>query len=161
MKHQKRSARSLLPSALLACLGAASMVGAEELPFDQIEPAIKYRQNVMEAMGGLMGISAGQLRDGLALGPKLPAVARSLQAMSADVAGLFPEGTDFGETDAKAAVWEKPEEFAQAADALRAPVDAFVAATEMGDRVAMLKAFKQVADACKGCHEDFRKPHDH
>jgi len=160
--NEKRSvARFRVLAGLMACLGAVMAVHAEELAFDQIEPAIKYRENVMEAMGGLMGISAGRLRDGLTFGPELTEVASSLQAMSRDVAALFPEGTDFGETEAKPDVWERPDELAKAAETLRERVDAFVAATGQGDRVAMLKAFKGVGEACKSCHEDFRKPHEH
>jgi len=161
MNQERPAARFPVLVGLMACLGVVTAVSAEELAFDRIEPAIKYRQNVMAAMGGLVGISAGRLRDGLTFGPELPEVARALQAMTRDVAALFPEGTDFGETEAKPDVWERPEEFARASQTLRERVDSYLAATAEGDRVAMLKAFKAVGEACKSCHKDFRKPHEH
>lgn len=140
-----------------AALWSVSALAAEEIAMEKIEPAIKYRQNVMQAMGGLVGASAGRLRDGFEFGPDMTAIANGLQALSKDVVALFPKGTDFGETEAKPAVWEKPDEFKQAADTLEEKVDAFAEAVKTGDRAASLKAFKAMGDACKGCHEDFRK----
>ena len=146
-----------LAAGLLLPLLPASGVLAEELAIDQIEPAIKYRQNVMDAMAGLTGASVGQIRDGLGFGPDLLAMAKGLQAVTRDVAVLFPPGTDFGETEAKPEVWSKPDEFKAASDKLSEAVDAYVAAVEQGERAGIAKAFKGVGDACKGCHEDFRK----
>lgn len=144
-------------SLLCAALVSGSAYAAEEIAMDKIEPAIKYRQNVMQAMGGLVGASAGRLRDGFTHGPDMTAIAAALQALSKDVAALFPEGTDFGETEAKAEVWSKPEEFKKSAANLEEKVDAFAAAVKTGDRAESLKAFKAMGDACKSCHEDFRK----
>lgn len=135
----------------------SSMVAAEEIAMEKIEPAIKYRQNVMQAMGGLVGASAGRLRDGFTHGPGMTAIADALQALSKDIVALFPKGTDFGETEAKPEVWEKPKEFEQAASNLKDKVDAFAAAAKTDDRAGTLKAFKAMGDACKACHEDFRK----
>jgi cytochrome c556 len=73
-----------------------------------------------------------------------------------DIAALFPEGTDFGETKAKAEVWSDSEGFSekskQAADAAKA----FSEAVKSGDKTMMLQAFKGVGDSCKGCHEAYR-----
>lgn len=155
---KRKSAVSLLGVALLgAGLSWASVQAAEEIPMDKIEPAIKYRQNVMQAMGGLVGASAGRLRDGFKHGPDMSAIADALQALSKDIPALFPEGTDFGETKAKAAVWDNRDKFEKAASNLKDKVDAFAKAAKSDDRAATLKAFKGMGDACKGCHEDFRK----
>lgn len=149
-------ARSVVPF-LGAALICSSVFAADEIAMEKIEPAIKYRQNVMKSMGGLVGVSAGRLRDGFSHGPEMNAVADALQALSRDVAALFPQGTDFGETEAKPEVWSKPKEFQQASDNLEKKVDAFAAAVKKGDRAESLKAFKAMGDACKSCHEDFRK----
>lgn len=138
-------------------LWSASALAAEEIAMEKIEPAIKYRQNVMQAMGGLAGASAGRLRDGFTFGPDMTAIASALQALSKDVAALFPPGTDFGETEAKPAVWEERDKFEESAKNLEQKVDAFAAAVKGGDRAETLKAFKGMGDACKACHEDFRK----
>ncbi|MGD2083003.1 MAG: cytochrome c [Chromatiales bacterium] len=157
MKRMKNQLTLSLCAGILA--GAAQVTGvqAQEIAFDKIEPAIKYRQNVMKAIGGLAGTSVGQLRDDLQFGPDLPAVARALQALTRDIPALFPEGTDFGETDAKPEVWSKRDAFEEAAQKATDAVDAFAASVDEGDRREMLKAFKAMGDACKNCHEDFRK----
>lgn len=136
---------------------AAQPLAAQQIPMEQVEAAIKYRQNVMKALGGLTGTAVGQLRDGFTHGPELTAVAAGLQALSADIPSLFPEGTDFGETEAKPEVWSERKAFEDSAAKAGEAVDAFAAAVRQGERKEMLGAFKKMGDACKGCHEDFRE----
>jgi cytochrome c556 len=157
MKRIKNYLLPPLAAGLLLGVGHLPGVQAEEIAFDKIEPAIKYRQNVMKAIGGLAGTSVGQLRDDLQFGPELQAVAQALVGLTRDIPALFPAGTDFGETDAKAEVWSEREAFEKSAQETADAVDAFAAAVEQGDRREMLKAFKAMGDACKSCHEDFRK----
>lgn len=145
---------------LAAALPAAATQAQQEIPLDKVESAIQYRQNVMQAIGGLVGTSVGQIRDTLEYGPELKAVAQGLQALTRDIPSLFPAGSDFGETDAKAEIWENWEQFEQSAADTREAVDGFAAAVDGGDRREMLRAFKEMGDACKACHEDFRREQD-
>lgn len=157
MNNTNKAAAALLA----AGLGAGAIVWAQtEVPLDKVEQAIEYRQNVMKAIGGLAGTSVGQIRDGFEHGPELTAVAAGLQALTRDIPSLFPEGSDFGETDAKSEIWEDWDTFEQRAVSTRDAVDAFAASVEQGDRTEMLRAFKDMGDACKACHEDFRKEQD-
>ncbi len=159
MSHFQRP-RLLAGAALALSVSLASLLTsvatAEELSMEQAEAAIQYRQSVMKAIGGLMGTSVGQLRDGFTYGPDLKQVASALQALTGDIPALFPEGSDFGETDAKPEVWEKRAGFEKASTDMRKQVDGFAAAVRTGDRKKMLGAFKNMGDACKACHEDFR-----
>ena len=155
--HPKHALRPLGAAALLSVgLAFALPAAAEEVPMEKVEQAIKYRQNVMSAMSGLLGTAVGQLRDGFAFGPDINGVAAGLEAVTMDIAALFPEGTDLGETKAKAEVWSDSEGFSdkskQAADAAKA----FSEAVKSGDKTMMLQAFKGVGDSCKGCHEAYR-----
>jgi cytochrome c556 len=156
MQRSWLSAAALAASSLVFGAMRPSVVIAEPLSMEQAEAAIQYRQNVMKAIGGLMGTSVGQLRDGLAYGPEMSKVASALQALTQDIPALFPEGSDFGETDAKSEVWEDRKGFEEAASKMREQVDAFSSAVNTGDRKKMLGAFRAMGDACKGCHEDFR-----
>jgi cytochrome c556 len=156
MKHDSKAVLIGLPASLLA-VGLMLGAQAEEVPMEKVEPAIKYRQNVMSAMGGLTGTAIGQLRDGFSYGPDLKAVAAALEALSADIPALFPPGTDFGETKAKPEVWSERKAFEDAASKAKDEIAAFAKAVDGGDRRAMLAAFKEVGDTCKGCHQDFRK----
>lgn len=160
MKYGKQAVFSALTIGALA-MGASAMAQAESIAMDKIEPTIKYRQSVMSAMGGMLGIAVGQLRDGITDGPDLDQVAATLQALSTNMPALFPEGTDFGETHAKAAVWSEREAFEKAATETEEAIDAFAMAVDGGDRKAMLVAFKKVGDSCKSCHKDFREKPKH
>ncbi len=148
----------LMPATSL--LLAAALTGpaaAADVPMDKLEEAVKYRQNVMSIMGGLVGTAVGRLRDGFEFGPGLDAVAAALVATTADIPALFAEGTDFGETDATAEVWSDAEGFAEKATAAADAAASFQEAVASDDKASIMGAFKAVGDSCKGCHEAYRK----
>ncbi len=68
----------------------------------------------------------------------------------------FPEGSDKGETRAKAEIWQDMPTFQQKGkDAYMATVN-LVKAAEGGDKGAQIEAFKALGGACKACHKQFR-----
>lgn len=137
---------------LLVLTGAA---GASEP-----ENYIKYRQAVMKAIGGHMGASGLIARGKVAENAALAVHAKALASLNADLTRLFPEGSDFGETKAKAEIWEEWAKFEQAANAARDATAAFAAAVDGGDAGKIAAARKDVGESCKGCHEDFRQKDD-
>lgn len=158
MKHIRPFLAFGLGTPLAALLGLASTpVIGEEIPLEKVEQAIKYRQSVMSTMGGLMGTAVGQLRDGFTFGPDLGAVATGLQAVTADIPGLFPEGTDSGDTEAKTEIWSDSAGFADKAKKATEAAAAFAKAVESDDNKVMMQAFKALGDSCKGCHETYRE----
>lgn len=124
------------------------------------ENYIKYRQAMMKAIGGHMGASTDIVRGKVDPEGDLQMHASALAALNANLTRLFPEGSDFGETKARPAVWDEPDKFRQAADAARDATAAFAAAVEGGDSAAIAAAHKDVGQSCKGCHEDFRQKDD-
>lgn len=83
---------------------------------------------------------------------------KSLQTfnkVSGKFGGLFPEGSDTGETEAAPAIWEDREGFEQAlqgwADATAAALDAAPATLDDAKPV-----FGEVFKACKNCHDTYR-----
>lgn len=124
------------------------------------ENYIKYRQAMMDAVGGHMGASTQIVRGKVDLQEDLQMHAKALAALNANLVRLFPQGSDFGETKATAAVWDEPDKFQQAADAARDATAAFASAVEGGDAAAIAAAHKDVGKSCKGCHEDFRQKDD-
>ncbi len=138
----------LIPASLALALVALPAVAAEP------EDLIKYRQNVMSAQGGHMSAIAAILRNQVDYGTHLSAHAESLAATAALVSDIFPEDSALGETDALDEVWEQPEEFAEAVQRLETAAEAFRAAVaDDGDVGA---AFRDLGDACKNCHDNFR-----
>lgn len=138
-----------------ALIGLASGAGAVEP-----ENYIKYRQAVMKAIGGHTGAASQIVRGRLAPEGALAMHATALAALSNDLASLFPEDSDFGETQAKDLVWTDREKFEAAADDARVATAAFAEAVNSGDEVAINEAYRSVGGACKGCHDDFRREDD-
>jgi cytochrome c556 len=70
---------------------------------------------------------------------------------------LFPEGSDKGppETWAKAEIWTDREGFEAARTKA---LEASKAATGVTEQAQLGDALGAVGDACKGCHEKYRRP---
>ena len=122
-------------------------------PADQI----KYRQNVMKAIGGNMGAIAAIMQGKVEHKSHLKMLATALNADSKAVRDIFPEGSDLGETNAKPEIWQKPDEFKAAVEKLETNADKFLAAVDSGDQAAIGEAMKALGGSCKGCHDDFRQ----
>ncbi|MEA3413780.1 MAG: cytochrome c, partial [Pseudomonadota bacterium] len=86
----------------------------------------------------------------------LKSFATALTATTGDIPSMFPEGSDFGETDALEKIWEDWDAFEKAAKKADSEADALLKASESGDAKAVQKAFKDMSEACKGCHKKFR-----
>jgi len=118
---------------------------------------IKYRQSVMKSVGGHMGAIAGILKGQTAHKAGLVAHADGMLALSGIAGSIFPVGSDFGETEALPAVWEKPAEFAKAVKMFQDAAGALQAAAMSGDMAAVGMTFGNLGKSCKNCHENFRE----
>lgn len=141
------------------CAGAVLLTGAVSvLAESEPEDIIKYRKNVMTSNGAHIA-AAGAIIQGKVAEFKghLGYHVAALRAINQDVAALFPDGSDFGDTDALDGVWSKRAEFEKRAKNARVKSEAFAKAVASGDAAKYTAAFKELADACKACHKDFRK----
>ncbi len=146
--------RKIPPRALwLAALLPLAGLAGDEAP----ENYIKYRQQYMTALGGHMGASAQIVRGRVAPKGHLARHAAALAAMTQDLTVLFPEDSDFGETEAKEEIWAQWPQFQRAAERTARAGQAFQAAVQAGEAAAIGKAFRDLGEACKGCHKKFRK----
>jgi len=139
-----------LPVALIA-LFAGTVHAAEP------EDIIKYRKAVMKATAGHMGAANGILSGKVDYKSDLADHGKALAALMKDVAGLFPKDSDFGDTEALDAVWKNNAEFKKRADNAKAKSAAFAKVAATGDKAKAGAAFRELNDACKACHKDFRK----
>ncbi len=128
------------------------------LPAQAAEPEdqIKYRKAVMKVIGGHMGGISAILRGKVDNSADLKAHAMGMAAASVMARGLFPEGSDFGETRTRDTVWSDAAGFASAVERFEQTASAFNSAVESGDRAAMGRAMKDLGGSCKGCHDDYR-----
>jgi cytochrome c556 len=136
---------------------AALLMSPVTLLADESENIIKYRQAMMKAIGGHMSASSLIVRGKISRMPELKMHAHGLKTLAADIPALFPEDSDFGETSAKAEVWEKRDDFLKAAETAKQSIADFVAAVDSGNDDAIAAGFKEVGKGCKGCHKEFRE----
>ncbi len=136
---------------LALLLGAAAVYAAEP------EDVIKYRQNVMKANGAHMAAAGAILQGKVGYKAHLSEHAKALAAINKDIPGLFPKGSDFGDTEALDAVWSKRADFEKRAKDTQTKADAFAKVAAGGDMKAASAKFKELSDSCKACHKDYRK----
>jgi cytochrome c556 len=142
-------------------LAVAALALATTLPasaqFQKPEDAIKYRQSAFTVMANHFG------RIGAMVNNRAPFDAAAAQA-SADIAltmsrlpyAAFIDGTDKGNTKAKADVWSKRADFDAAAKKMQDEMLKLQAATKTGNLDQIRAAFGETGKSCKGCHDNFR-----
>ncbi len=140
-------------ASLLACGTAAAQ-------FKNADDAIEYRQGALTVMGNHFG------RIGAMAGNKVPFDAKTVQANAELVATLaklpwsaFVEGSDKGDTNAKPEIWSQPDKFKADAQRLQDATAKLLEAARGGNQDAVKAAFGVAGEACKTCHDDFRKKH--
>jgi cytochrome c556 len=140
-------------TALLACGQAAAQ-------FKNPDDAIEYRQGALTVMSNHFS------RIGAMASGKVPFDAKAVQANADLVVTLarlpwsaFVEGSDKGDTAARPEVWSQADKFKAASQKLEDATVKLAAAAKTGDQDAVKTAFSATGEACKACHDDFRKKH--
>lgn len=137
----------------LACLAGLGAAQADEHP-------IKARQALMSAVGAAAGLGGGMMKGEIAYTPAAgKAAIAAMRAASLAYGDYFPEGSEFGDTEAAPAIWENRAGFdAELAKFAAAAADAATASGKAGpaDVDAFKAAFGPVLGTCKSCHEGFR-----
>mgnify|MGYP002632958544 CR=1 FL=1 len=117
---------------------------------------IKFRKAIMGSIGGTMGGLVGVLKKQAPAAYAAP-LAANMNNLAQIADGIFPEGSDFGETRALPAIWEKPADFKKAVAAFQMAAANLSTAAASGDMAAFGAAFEPLGKACKGCHDNFRE----
>lgn len=137
----------------LATLAFASNSFGATAPAD----AIKYRKAVMSAMAAhtsafsLINFGRVEHQD------HLRAHVEALAALGGQIKVLFPAGTGTTDTDSLPLIWQEQDRFAELVTATEKSTTELRDAVVAGDKAATTRAFKAVGDACKGCHDRYRK----
>ena len=147
-----------LPILALAALIGVCAAWPAAAQFQKPEDAIKYRKAAFTVMATHFG-RLGAMANG-----KLPFDAK-VAADSADVALMmsklpyvaFVEGTDKGDTRAKPEIWAEPDKFRAAASKMQDEMVKLNAAAKTGSVDNLKAAFGPTGQACKGCHDTYRK----
>lgn len=145
--------RTILVVAVLAVslgLGAASVAetGAED--------AAKYRQYVMRGLNSHSG-TIGLIAQGKGGNPaNIDIHMQALRTFTAELASVFPKGSNIEGSESLPLIWEQPEEFAEAIATFDAAVKKLGKKVIDGDSKAIAAAQKEVGKTCSGCHDKFR-----
>lgn len=159
----------LLNIAAAAILTVAGGLGAASVPSNAHSEGMAHsgdmtphevRDEVMHAIAGHMK-ALGAVAKGEAEQDAATIVhAKSLQALSATVIHIFPEGSMSEDGRSKPEIWERWDEFAEVASAFAAATPKAVAAVESGDRGEIGMALRDIGQTCGDCHKPFRAPKD-
>lgn len=125
-----------------------------------LEDAKDYRQAIMHAMGGHISAISMNIRGLVEDHGFLAEHAEALANAASELEFVFPAGSDVDDSEALPAIWDEPQAFAKAINDAKVATAAFSEAAASGDKEAIDAAFREVAGACKGCHDQFRMDDD-
>ena len=128
---------------------------------DQAPALMEARHENYEKIGDAMKIISRELKGD---SPDLAAVRQNAEIvanLAPQIPGWFPPGTgpDVGKTDAKADIWQKPEDFLAKSTAFTAAARAFNTAAQGTDLAAIRAAQGTMGKTCKACHDLYREEH--
>ena len=151
MKSFKRSLLAFaVPALLVAAMAPAGAADTEEV--------VKYRQSNMKGLGGAMGMMAAIVKGKVDFKGGLADHARAAHSLTLHIEDGFPKDSLNDDSKAKPDIWQKWDEFKDAAETARQASAAMVAAAESGNDVE--GAFKTLGESCGGCHKPFRVKKD-
>ena len=144
---------------------AAAPTGAQALPAaavsgEQAKKVMHDRHENYEKFGDAMKAITRETKAG---SPDLAAIrtnAATFTQLGPQMLSWFPPGSgpEAGKTDAKAEIWQKPEDFTAKARAFSAAATTFQAAAQGNDVAAIRAAHGNLGKSCKACHDLYRAP---
>ena len=146
---------------------AAAPAGGQVFPTaavsgEQAKRIMHDRHENYEAFGDSMKALSRELKSDT---PDLAAVrqnAATFTDLGPRMVSWFPPGSgpEAGKTEAKAEIWQKPEDFSAKASAFNQAAVAFGAAAQGTDLAAIRAAHANLGKSCKACHDLYRAPED-
>lgn len=144
---------------------AACEAEAPEVATPEEQAVLDEREENFESIGDAFKAIRGQLEQESPDFAAIAASAEEINTLGQNIEGHFIDATAREEgydTEALAAIWEQPEEFASATQKLldESATLAEVAGGEGADMAAVGEQVKALGGACKNCHEQFRYDDD-
>lgn len=125
--------------------------------------SIRTRQQHYKEIGRAMKSINDELKKSSPDVAVIQAGAATIDRFAPQIQGWFPDGSGAGagvETEARAEIWSRPEEFRRATERLMAEASRFNAVAASGDLPAIRDGLKTLGGACKNCHDQFRAEKD-
>ena len=152
-----RGKRLILFTATLG-LGLAPLAVAQQ---EGAKGVVAVRQATMDANAKHMNAVKAILTEDPQLVRHVAFHAQAIAEAAEYVPEMFPQGSTQPPTAALPSVWEKPDQFRQAAERAHGLAEKLAETSQGGDVPATLAAFAALGkEGCGGCHETFRKKQD-
>lgn len=137
---------------------AGSLLAMPAIAAAQEDPVITYRQKVMQSIGANIGAISDVLKHMLPHEQNIQVHAEQINRAAGLIPSAFEENVSEGLTDAKPEIWEAWQEFEEYAADLESESAALAEVAAGGDTAEVAAQVKQLGEACKQCHDEFRKP---
>ena len=83
--------------------------------------------------------------------------AEEIASWANKIPSYFPEGSDTGDTKARAEIWFEFDAFKAKAKANETAAQTLATAAKSGDQGAMMAGLKNLGASCKSCHSNFKE----
>ena len=123
-----------------------------------VEKTVKYRQSVYQVIvwnfSTIKDMAAGERAFDADL---VKRNAIRIAQMSRMLDDAYAERSTAENSDAKREIWENPEEFNERLNAFQVEAAKLAEVSHGGDQGAIVDQFKDLAGACKACHDKFKE----
>ncbi len=132
---------------------------ATPLQKEQALALMKQRHEDYEKIGDAMKVISRELKGDSPNLASVRAGAATIAQLAPQVQSWFPAGTgpDVGKTEARAEIWQKPEDFAAKSRDFTEAAAAFQTAAQGSDLAAIRAAQANLGKSCKACHDSYRE----
>lgn len=132
---------------------------ASPLQKQQALALIDERHQNYKRIGDAMKVVSQELRAPSPDLGRIRANADTIADLAPQVRDWFPAGTgpEAGETDARAAIWERPDDFAARARSFDLAAQRFNEVAQGADLEAIRAAHANLGGTCKACHDLYRE----
>lgn len=146
-------------AALAAVLLTAGPAAAQSGQAMSDEDAIEYRRAVFEVIAGNFKPMGAMVEGKIDYdAERFARNAERVAALSRMALEGFEGGPHAGETESLDAIWDEWEKFQQGMQQFQEQAQGLASAAEGGAGMSQVRGpFVEVADTCKGCHDNFRE----
>lgn len=141
-----RSFSSWLCAVTCLSIGLASLPATADVIADR-KANFKANGAAMKTIAAAIGDSNRDL---------ITAEAKKIAAWATQIPAYFPEGSENGDTKARAEIWFDFADFTSKAKANEDAANALVRAAATGDPAAMIAGLKNLGASCKACHSTYK-----
>jgi len=141
---------------ILSTAALLAMSSTAFAQFQNADKAVEYRESVMTVMGTHFGRIGAVVKGDVPYNKDEVAKNAAIVSMMSTLPWqAFGPGMEGGK--AKSEVWSDNAKFKAAAEKLQLATANLNTAAQSGDLDSIKKAFGAAGQACKGCHDDFKK----